>query len=210
MAFRYSGSLVVRCLWIDRTAHYECVISRKGRHVTTQHVNPSKHLTHAVDSPVAYDAAARAALAFAEHEGHDVADRDEHVSRTRSASAHRAPTACLPLVLDETVPWPPRASHVLRCRACAIRLAAGATLSVPPKLMHHVPLQTLLDDMAQTSQDPDLDEVLALTARAALHHALTWRDTDPVTARVRAAYARRPAPRTANAHRATRRTRRTR
>jgi hypothetical protein len=38
MAYRHSGSLTIRCLWIDALNQYECVISRKGHHVATQHV----------------------------------------------------------------------------------------------------------------------------------------------------------------------------
>ena len=112
-----------------------------------------------------------------------------------------AHVACLPIVLDESVPWPPSAPHVLKCRACAIRLAVAATMGLSEQTSGHETLRHLLNTMAKPGWfDEELQSTMALTAQAAHHHTLTWHDLEPMMIRVRAAYAKRPLH-TANAHR---------
>lgn len=75
MATRYCGSVKIVC-WLRTAPHvlhgeqYECVISKKGEgRLATEYVGLPAYLSKAIDSPEAYDEAARAALAFAVDEG---------------------------------------------------------------------------------------------------------------------------------------------
>lgn len=76
MVTRYCGSVAIWCRLVP-AAHmshgeqYECKISERGLHLTTQHVGLPAHLRHAIDSPKAYDEAAHAALSFAVDAGMD-------------------------------------------------------------------------------------------------------------------------------------------
>lgn len=97
-AFRYSGSLVIRLTIVDdrtfpHATAYRCSIldaAEGTRYVVT--VGAPAHLTHAVDSPPAFDSAAHAALSFlavddcsavdANHGAY--ADKGWHVSRSHA------------------------------------------------------------------------------------------------------------------------------
>lgn len=70
---RYSGKLKIRLAWDDREDRYSCKISgpdrtssRDGFNTSVEYVTVGAPavLTKAVDSPEAYDDAARAAIAF--------------------------------------------------------------------------------------------------------------------------------------------------
>jgi hypothetical protein len=108
MATRYSGNITVRLTYVDRpppgTFHdnrggYKATVSQ-GREHQTIWVGEPAHLTHAVDSPAAYDDAARAAISFALDENDEWGiqildesgvDSDDHgirVSRKRSARSN--------------------------------------------------------------------------------------------------------------------------
>lgn len=76
-ATRYSGRTMVHCRYIEpttasthRNGKYRCTISVGGRRVSEQMVGAPNYLRHAVDSIAAFDDAARAALAFANMDGH--------------------------------------------------------------------------------------------------------------------------------------------
>lgn len=73
MAQRYSGEVRVRIVYVDAEAGYDARVSWPGGRERVKVGTPAV-LTRAVDSPEAYDAAARAAIAFAGDAG-DYADR---------------------------------------------------------------------------------------------------------------------------------------
>lgn len=96
MAVRYSGPFTIRVNFRDRSDDYGVTISRGKRRVWSGSVGTPRHLTSSVDSPAAYDAAARAALSFADSDGRDVGDADfgdrgYHVSRSRSTQRRSNP-----------------------------------------------------------------------------------------------------------------------
>ena len=66
MAKRYSGGLSVDLVFVDAKNEYRArVCPRKGRSgCETVWVGPPRILRHAVDSPVAYDETAHAAISF--------------------------------------------------------------------------------------------------------------------------------------------------
>ena len=64
MATRYSGKLTIRIVFVDADNQYEARVSRQGKHLSTMYVGTPKVLPRSVDSPLAYDLAARAALNF--------------------------------------------------------------------------------------------------------------------------------------------------
>lgn len=64
MAKRYSGDLQITVVYDD----YRASVSRGGVKLWRGAVRPPRHLTYAVDSEHGYDEAARAALAFADHD----------------------------------------------------------------------------------------------------------------------------------------------
>jgi len=74
MAIRYCGSVKIDCKLVPAKhmphgEQYKCTISfGKAGVVSVQHVGLPAHLTEAIDSPKAYDDAARAALSFATSE----------------------------------------------------------------------------------------------------------------------------------------------
>lgn len=72
MAQRYSGQVRVRVVYVDATAKYDARVSWLDGRERVMVGTPSM-LMHAVDSPEAYDAAARSAIAFAGNAG-DYAD----------------------------------------------------------------------------------------------------------------------------------------
>lgn len=65
-ARRFSGRLKIELNFNDRTNQYKARLCPvvKGERCETVYVGPPRHLTRAVDSPRAYDDAARAAIAF--------------------------------------------------------------------------------------------------------------------------------------------------
>lgn len=65
MAVRYSGDVVVRVVWSDRYACWKCGVSTPGRRVSIE-VGRAPDDRELVDSPRAYDSAARAAISFAD------------------------------------------------------------------------------------------------------------------------------------------------
>lgn len=98
MATRYSGTLKINVLYNDRQDAYRASISRKGKSLWSGWIGRAPASRLAVDSPEAYDAAARAALAFADDDGADVSDyadftdsgynvrrTEKHPSRTNGA-----------------------------------------------------------------------------------------------------------------------------
>jgi hypothetical protein len=82
MARRYSGKVTVSILWDDHDNRYAARVKADGSEqpifVT---VGAPKILEHAVDSPEAYDAAAKAAIAFADD---DVPGTEEQAAFTES------------------------------------------------------------------------------------------------------------------------------
>jgi hypothetical protein len=68
-ATRYCGALVVRMEWRDEYGNYLARIAKGGRNVWSAVVGAPASLEVPVDAPVAFDATARAALAFAFDEG---------------------------------------------------------------------------------------------------------------------------------------------
>lgn len=92
MATRYCGKVKIGCTYRDRENDYRCTMSAGGKRIGVEYVGAPRHLTHAVDSPKAYDDAAHAALSFASSEGKlDERDLDFTDSgyRIRRASGRR-------------------------------------------------------------------------------------------------------------------------
>lgn len=80
MATRYSGGVKVACKLVaapnmPHGEQYRCVLSNDAGKIGVQYVGLPAHLTHAIDSPAAYDAAAHAAISFALDEGM-ISERD--------------------------------------------------------------------------------------------------------------------------------------
>jgi hypothetical protein len=74
MARRWSGNLSIHIKFVDRDNQYKATVcriapNRAERDCQVMWVGPPAHLTRAVDSPAAYDDAARAAIAFLDDEG---------------------------------------------------------------------------------------------------------------------------------------------
>lgn len=96
MATRYSGQVRVRLVYVDARSGYDARVSWPDGRERVK-VGEPKTLTHAVDSPAAYDAAARAAIAFAGNAGnyadHGGPDSGVHdgivVSRKSTRSNYR-------------------------------------------------------------------------------------------------------------------------
>ena len=87
MAKRYSGRLVVSVSFDDRRDSYKASVSEYGHTVWSGRINAPRSGGGAVDSPLAYDGAARAALSFASNEAVDISgaswtDRGVHVGRS--------------------------------------------------------------------------------------------------------------------------------
>lgn len=68
MAKRYSGGLSISLTFVDSKNEYRTRVcprqGRRGAGCETIWVGPPRTLRHAVDSPIAYDEAARAAISF--------------------------------------------------------------------------------------------------------------------------------------------------
>jgi hypothetical protein len=96
---RYSGKIRIRITYIDAPqggtcGYYRCFLRAVGFHQgegRTIQVGAPAHLTNAVDSPEAFDDAARAAIAFAQDENpgwDDLAAHNEdgyHIARSANA-----------------------------------------------------------------------------------------------------------------------------
>jgi hypothetical protein len=105
-AIRYSGQIKIRVTYLEPYAagdacppgrstqpngEYRCFL-RVGGWKAIIHVNPPAVLSHGVDSPEAFDEAARAAIAFADHEyggwndfcAYAADGSDRHVGRSPS------------------------------------------------------------------------------------------------------------------------------
>jgi hypothetical protein len=70
--YRYSGEIRIRVTYSAkghiRNGYYRCHLTGPGNMTATIVVGVPEFLSHAVDSPEAFDDAARAALAFADHD----------------------------------------------------------------------------------------------------------------------------------------------
>jgi hypothetical protein len=98
-ALRYSGDASVRVTYLDtpdglpdnRNGGYRCFVRTDSGERFSCVVGAPQVLQHAVDAPEAFDDAAKAALAFAEHEGislqceydEQLSDRLVHRSRRK-------------------------------------------------------------------------------------------------------------------------------
>jgi len=76
MAVRYSGNLTIRLTVNDRSDGWRVNIAECGANVYRGTVGQPHSARVAIDAPEEYDAAARAALAFAEHDGMDMSGAD--------------------------------------------------------------------------------------------------------------------------------------
>ncbi len=68
---RYSGEIVIRITYIetyDPNGMYRCFLKGPNGQTETVFVGAPAFLSEAVDSPEAFDSAAEAAIAFADHE----------------------------------------------------------------------------------------------------------------------------------------------
>lgn len=72
---RYSGNITVTITYVDAKDKYKATVSA-GEQRGTVYVGPPRHLTRSVDSPEAFDDAARAAISFAGDEGLDIQGAD--------------------------------------------------------------------------------------------------------------------------------------
>lgn len=100
MATRYSGSLTVRISWVDRHDLYDASVSWKGGGPIKVMVGHPPASRLSVDSPEAYDSAAKAAIAFADDEYRefgisDMAEYDDSgvVVRRSPGGTARGPAA---------------------------------------------------------------------------------------------------------------------
>ena len=81
IAKRYSGDVSVTIIYRDITSDYVCRVKSPGG-LATVFVGTPAHLEHAVDCREAFDDVARAAIAFAEHDGLSVQpEYDEQLTR---------------------------------------------------------------------------------------------------------------------------------
>lgn len=73
MATRYCGEVKINIKLVETTLipseMYKCSLSVKGKSRGVEYVGVPAYLTHAIDSPKAYDDAAHAAISFALDEG---------------------------------------------------------------------------------------------------------------------------------------------
>ena len=72
MATRYSGDVKVQILWKDRESQWRAVVKVPSERPKVIWVGRAPADRNAVDSPAAYDDAARSAISFADDEGLDV------------------------------------------------------------------------------------------------------------------------------------------
>lgn len=93
MATRYSGTVRIGIVYDDRSDQYRVTFSREGKSLGGVWVKPPAARVHAVDSPLAYDATARAGCSFMADDQPDVgqlfdsADAGYTVRRTKTYPA---------------------------------------------------------------------------------------------------------------------------
>lgn len=80
MAKRYSGQLIVDIAWHDSKQEYRASVSYPGGHKTVC-VGPPGVLTKAVDSSIAYDEAAAAAISFASEDDPEIGELADHTDK---------------------------------------------------------------------------------------------------------------------------------
>jgi hypothetical protein len=94
VAKRYSGDVVVTMIWRDSYNCYACSVAASGD-IRVVIVGAPACLEHAVDSREAFNETARAAIAFAEHEGLSVQpEYDEELTQVKVSGkppARRSP-----------------------------------------------------------------------------------------------------------------------
>jgi hypothetical protein len=73
---RYSGNITVSINYVDSSEQYKANVSVAGKREKTVYVRPRASSRYAVDDAKAFDSAAIAAIAFAEHDGLDVSGAD--------------------------------------------------------------------------------------------------------------------------------------
>lgn len=142
---RYSGSLVIRVSYLDGAegaTGYKCTVSRKGMHIGTAYPGEPRVRTISVDSPAAYDSAARSALSMLVDDGKDIteyADVDptgagwlisRKPPRAKANGRRRAPSIRQPTVFYNVI----RAEGVPYDRVYIMHRVGdptGATIRVP-------------------------------------------------------------------------------
>jgi hypothetical protein len=106
---RYSGEIRIRVTYREDTASsprfgngtYRCFLRGPGGMTTTVIVNAPQYLTRAVDSPEAFDDAARAALSFTADDAHD------HGRSMTEYAAHVIDRSGWHVGRSEAHAWPP-------------------------------------------------------------------------------------------------------
>lgn len=96
MAIRYSGSLKIAVSFDDRRNAYKASVSRKGRSLWSGYVGAPASSRLAVDNPLAYDAAAHAALSFASSDGVEVDQFADYDARGGGWAVSRSPVRSNP------------------------------------------------------------------------------------------------------------------
>ena len=111
---RYSGEIRIRVTYVENregsarfpNGAYRCFLRGPGNLTATIIVNAPAYLSHAVDSPEAFDDAARASISFADH-----GDENAYAHEWANAAAckheggwhvGRAPSAAWPKVENKT------------------------------------------------------------------------------------------------------------
>lgn len=111
MAVRYSGKLKINVTWDDRRSAYKASVSHRGRSLWSGSIGAPTSSRLAADNPLAYDGAARDALAFASRYSAQVsqfADYDAHgggwvISRSPAKRANPSPKRRSPAAKRRTV-----------------------------------------------------------------------------------------------------------
>lgn len=90
MATRYSGELVIRCTYSDRTGEYHTTVSHGRKRLWSGNIRPPAAFNSSVDSPTSYDRNAKAAIAFADSDVPGLSElaafgtNDYHVGRSKA------------------------------------------------------------------------------------------------------------------------------
>ena len=105
---RYSGEIRIRVTYLDGSLttapRYRCFLRGPGDLTATIIVNAPAYLSHAVDSPEAFDDAAHAALSFAENDDRDWSVHAHAAFKADGTGWHvgRTPSAAWPKVENKT------------------------------------------------------------------------------------------------------------